>query len=58
MSFVSDEQVLIEIEAQTIPEGQQIPVKHNQKVLVTIREAVAAEVDDRWRTSEEALTNY
>lgn len=55
---LSAEQVSIEIETEVIPPGQKEPVKHNQKVLVTIREAVAANVDDRWRTSDEVLTEY
>lgn len=55
---LSAEQVSIEIETEVIPSGHSTPVKHNQKVLVTIREAVAANVDERWRTSDEVLTEY
>ena len=56
--MLSDDQVSVEIETSVLPPGQKEPVKHNQKVLVTIREAVANYSDKRWLTSEEAATDY
>ncbi len=55
---LSAEQVSIEIETSVIPPSHKTPVTHNQKALVTIREAVAVNVDDRWRTSDEVITEY
>ncbi|MFZ5951840.1 MAG: type II secretion system protein [Candidatus Rifleibacteriota bacterium] len=55
---LSQEQLAIEVEAQVIPNGQSEPVKHNQKVLVTVREAITANIDERWKTSEEVLSDY
>lgn len=55
---LSAEQVSVEIEAEVTPPGQTQSVKHNQKMLVTIREAVAVNVDERWRTSDEVISSY
>lgn len=55
---LSQDQVSIEIETEVKPSGEKNPVKHNQKALVTIREAVTVNVDDRWRTSDEVITEY
>jgi type II secretory pathway pseudopilin PulG len=55
---LSPEQVSIEIETSVVPRGSQEPVKHNQKVLATIREAVVANMDDKWLTSEEVISDY
>ncbi len=56
--MLSDDQVSVEIETSVLPRGQKEPVKHNQKILVTIREAVANYSDKRWLTSEEAVVDY
>ncbi|GEM_PF-1797667 len=55
---LSQEQVSIEIQTEVVPSGQSQPVHHDQKVLVTIREAVTGNIDERWKTSEEVISNY
>lgn len=56
--MLSTDQVSVEIETEVLPKGQKEPVTHNQKVLVTIREAVINNIDKRWLTSDEAVTEY
>lgn len=56
--MLSDDQVSVEIETAVQPKGHKEPVKHNQKILVTIREAVVVNADKRWLSSEEALQEY
>lgn len=56
--MLSDDQVSVEIETSVQPRGHKEPVKHNQKILVTIREAVVVNSDKRWLSSEEALQEY
>ncbi len=56
--LLSADQVSVEIETSVKLKGMKEPAKHNQKVLVTIREAVANNVDNRWLTSEEAALQY
>lgn len=55
---LSPEQVSIEVETEVVPQGQKTSVKHNMKVLATIREAIAANVDNNWRTSDEVVSDY
>lgn len=52
-STLSDSQVEVEIEVSILPPGSQTSVTHNQRVLVTIREAITNAVDSRWLTSDE-----
>ncbi len=56
--MLSEDQVSVEIETSVQPRGHKEPVKHNQKILVTIREAVVVNSDKRWLSSEEALQEY
>ncbi len=55
--ILSENQVSIEIETELKPPGATTPVTHNQRVLVTVREAVANAADARWITSDE-LSSY
>ncbi len=56
--MLSTDQVSVEIETSVLPRGHKEPARHNQKVLVTIREAVANYSDKRWLTSDEAAVDY
>ncbi|HAE39492.1 MAG TPA: hypothetical protein DCG57_12800 [Candidatus Riflebacteria bacterium] len=55
--LLSDSQVEIEVEIEIFPVGVDTPVTHNQRVLVTIREAIVNAVDKRWLSSDE-ITAY
>lgn len=52
-STLSDSQIEVEIEIEITPPGALTPITHNQRVLVTIREAITNAVDSRWLTSDE-----
>lgn len=55
--LLSDSQVEVEIEVEIFPVGVETPVTHNQRILVTIREAIVNAVDKHWLSSDE-VTAY
>jgi len=55
--LLNDSQVEVEVEVEIFAPGSDTPVKHSQRVLVTIREAVVYDVDKRWLSSDE-MTAY
>ncbi|MFZ2957523.1 MAG: hypothetical protein WA705_11580 [Candidatus Ozemobacteraceae bacterium] len=52
------EQVSIEIKVGIAPEGVKEPQVHHQKLLVTIRAATQANLDPRWRNTNDVINNY
>ncbi len=55
---LSDGQVAVELKIGLVPDGMKTPVIHHQRLLVTIREAVEAALDPRWRNTTDVLNNY
>ncbi|HOY69011.1 MAG TPA: hypothetical protein PLP29_19200, partial [Candidatus Ozemobacteraceae bacterium] len=55
---LSEGQIAIELKIGLIPDGMTEPVVHHQRLLVTIREAVEAALDPRWRNTSDVLNHY
>jgi len=55
---LSEGQVAVELKIGLVPDGLKNPVIHHQRLLITIREAVEAALDPRWRTTSDVLNNY
>lgn len=55
---LSEGQISIELKIGLVPEGSKSPIFHNQRLLITIREAVEAALDPRWRNITDVLNNY
>ncbi|HEY9071768.1 MAG TPA: hypothetical protein VIV61_16030 [Candidatus Ozemobacteraceae bacterium] len=55
---LSEGQIAVEIKIGLIPDGMTEPVVHHQRLLVTIREAVEAALDPRWRNTNDVLNHY
>ena len=58
VAMLSDELVSINLKTGVIADGQLTPQIHHQTMIVTIREAIKARLDDRWRGDGDILTNY
>lgn len=58
ISKLSVEQWSIDLEVELVPEGMTKPLSHQQTLLVTIREAVTANLDPRWRNTEDVVDSY
>lgn len=58
VAMLSDELVSINLKTGVIADGQLTPQIHHQTMIVTIREAIKARLDDRWRGGDDILTNY
>lgn len=55
---LSEGQVSVDLKIGVIPDGMKEPVIHHQRLLITIREAVEAALDPRWRNTNDVLNNY
>ncbi|OQA07542.1 MAG: hypothetical protein BWY66_01345 [bacterium ADurb.Bin374] len=55
---LSEGQIAAEVKIGLIPDGMKDPVIHHQRLLITIREAVEAALDPRWRNTNDVLTHY
>lgn len=55
---LSEGQIAVELKIGLIPDGMKVPVIHHQRLLITIREAVEAALDPRWRNTNDVLNHY
>lgn len=49
---------LVDIQVGIVPPGLKEPQIHHQKLVATVRAAVSANMDPKWRTSEDAKTTF